>query len=421
MPRPDITSLRWRFPSLTGRGILPLLLGMTLGVTAATVPTPRQLEAWLKRFPKADLNGDGRLTLDEAETYRKRMVSGERSNREVAEKSGGAPREFSVDPGWDESRFPDHAVSKLSPEAIRDLYARQLGGKGNAVVSFPKPDNGAMRIVGTGHSFMQPGYKTLPLITRAAGFEQPLLTHTGGGITGSARYKWEQENGIFQFDRKPVPKLLSSISNAEWDAMMWGPYFNDRPQYYSCWIDFCQKFHPDMKFFLPDAWPQLSQLDFKPKKESELTVEILEKMGREKREGFGQLIEELRGRYGCRIYIMPTSDALVLAAKRFIEGRLPGIQGLHRAVGGKERSLWRDELGHLGPGLERLEGYVFYATLYGRSPVQIQEPIAYQDKSSFPGPELDRIFRELAWEAVIHHPLSGVTDRDADGKADGWK
>ena len=54
---------------------------------------------------------------------------------------------------------------------------------------------------------MAPGYKTLPQIAKAAGFQQQsMLTHTGGGMTGSARYKWEQENGIFQFAGKPQPK-----------------------------------------------------------------------------------------------------------------------------------------------------------------------------------------------------------------------
>ncbi|MHC4435004.1 MAG: hypothetical protein ACYTBS_24465, partial [Planctomycetota bacterium] len=54
------------------------------------------------------------------------------------------------------------------------------------VTSYRKPTNGALRIVGTGHSFMRPGYNTLPIICQAAGFEQPLVTHIGGGITGSA-------------------------------------------------------------------------------------------------------------------------------------------------------------------------------------------------------------------------------------------
>jgi hypothetical protein len=215
----------------------------------------------------------------------------------------GAPPEFDVDPGWQADRFPAHAVCYRSPKEIAEIYAKVQGGNRNPVTSYPKPADGSLRIVGTGHSFMGPGYKTFPLIVKAAGFQQPPpLTHTGGGITGSARYKWEQENGIFQFDGNPTPKLLASIANAEWDAMMWG--------------------------------------------------------------------------------------------------------------------LWRDRLGHLGPGFGNLEGYVFYATLYGRSPERIEGDIHFGGSPDYPSRELDRVFREIAWQAVVNNPLSGVTDKDGDGIRD---
>ncbi len=382
-------------------------------VVEAAQPSPRQLQNWLKRFPAADANGDGKLTPEEARAYLSKVRGAQRGDNG----GRGAPRTFKVDPGWEKDRFPDHAVTYKSAREILKLYANQVGEK-RALVSFEKPKDGALRIVGTGHSFMAPGYKTFPLIARAAGMEQPLHTHTGGGITGSARYKWEQENGIFQFDRKPTPKLLASIANAEWDAMMWGPYFNDRPEYYSCWIDFCLKYNPDMKFFLSDAWPQLYQLGEMPKSETFFTEEIMERMGRERTEGYRELVGALREKYGARIFIMPTSDAMVLAAKHFIRGELPGIEGMHKAVGGKERSLWRDQLGHLGPGFDRLEGYVFYATVYGRSPELITKEILFRDQDDFPGPALDAIFRKIAWQAVANNPLSGVRDRNGDGVRD---
>ncbi len=141
-------------------------------------------------------------------------------------------------------------------------------------------------------------------------------------------------------------------------------------------------------------------------------------MGRERTESYNALVGTLRGKFGNRIFIMPTSDAMVRAAKLQIQGRLPGVEGLHRVVGGKERSLWRDTLGHLGPGFERLEGYVFYATLYGRSPELIKADMDFKDGGVFPGRELDHIFRKIAWQAVIHHPLSGVDGADGDGIAD---
>ena len=396
----DFTKMRQVFIALVAVSSL-----LALGSAEAQI-ADAQLAKWLKRFPQADMNKDGKLSIAEAEAFRKKMQRG----------GGGAPRTFTVDPGWKKDRFPDHAVCYKTPKEIEALYAKQTRGR-EPVVSYEKPTDGSLRIVGTGHSFMAPGYKTFPAITKAAGLKQPpLVTHTGGGMTGSTRYKWEQENGIFQFDRKPTPKLLASIANAKWDAMMWGPYYNDRPEYYSCWIDFCLKYNPDMKFYASDAWPQLDQLDHMPASEDELTDELFVRLGKEKFDTYSSIVNELNSKYDDRVFVMPTCEALVLCTQYFHAGKLPGIEGLHKAVGKKERSLWRDKLGHLGPGLERLEGYVFYATIYGRNP-ELIETNAF-GKASFPSSELDRTFREIAWKAVLNNPLSGVVDENQNGVAD---
>ena len=106
------------------------------------------------------------------------------------------------------------------------------------------------------------------------------------------------------------------------------------------------------------------------------------------------------------------------AAKRFIRGELPGVEGLYKVIGGKENSIWADQRGHLGPGFDRLEGYVFYATLYGKSPELISAPIKFNRNPSFLSADLDEIFREIAWKAVVEHPLSGVTDKNENGIGD---
>ena len=391
-------------------GLFVLASGWVTGA-----PSPEQLVKWLKRFPAADTNKDGRLTAEEANAYQKKI----RDQQKPKSKQGrGAPREFKVDPGWDADRFPEHAISNKTPDQIKEIYARSLDNGKSPVVSFEKPSDGALRIVGTGHSFMAPGYKTFPRICGAAGFQQPLYTHTGGGITGSTRYKWEQENGIFDFDGKPVPKLLSSIANADWEAMMWGPYFNDRPEYYSCWIEFCHKFHPEMRFYLSDAWPQLHQLGETPESEDALTAEVFDRMGDEKRAVYSKLVNTLRNEHGKKIFILPTSDAMLLAAKHYLKGELPGVEGINRIIGKKDRSLWRDHLGHLGPGFERLEGYVFYSTIYGKSAELLDQNIKFGGNDTYPSKELDQVFRKIAWQAVVGHPLSGVRDVDADGIRD---
>lgn len=378
--------------------------------TFALGQSEQQLANWLKRFPAADANGDGKLTVEEARAFREKLLAGRKPNR----RQGGAPRVFEVDPGWQAKRFPEHALCYRTPEQIAAALAETRAGR---VVSYEKPQDGSLRIVGTGHSFMGPGYGTLPKIVAAAGFDQPpMLLHTGGGITGSTRYKWEQENGIFQFDKKPTPKLLASIANAEWDAMTWGPYFNDKPEYYVCWMDFCLKYNPEMRFYLSDAWPQLYQLGEVPNPE-DFDAEVVTKMGEERQAGYAKLVKTLNDKYGEKVFIMPTCDAMVLAAQYHDRGELPGVEGLHKVVGGKERSLWRDHLGHLGPGFGQLEGYVFYATLYGRSPERIENDIRFT-RDAYPSKELDRVFREIAWKAVTGNPLSGVKDQDGDGLAD---
>lgn len=364
-----------------------------------------QLARLLKRFPAADTNKDGTLTKAEALAYRNRLQGAGRQNRQR-----GVPTTFAVDPGWKKDRFPEHAVCYRSAEEILDLYTKRGRGR---VTSYEKPSDGSLRIVGTGHSFMAPGFQSFPRIAEAAGMNQPpLMTHTGGGITGSARYKWEQENGIFQFDKQPTPKLLAAISNGEWDAMMWGPYYNDQPEYYSCWIDFCLKYNPDMKFYLSDAWPQLGQLKSVPDSEQELTDELFAKLEQEKRDASAILIAELNKKYDNRVFVLPTSKAMVLAVKSWRAGRLPGIDGIHKVVGGKTNSLWRDKLGHLGPKLAPLEGYVFYATMYGTSPEKIENPLRGVER------ELDNEFRRIAWQAVIQDPLSGVKDMNKNGLGD---
>ena len=197
--------------------------------------------------------------------------------------------------------------------------------------------------------------------------------------------------------------------------MMWGPYFNDRPEYYLCWMEFCLKYNPAMKFYLSDAWPQIEHLDMAPDSGKGFVAETIASLGKLKNAAYGEILSVLNGKYPGRVFVLPTSDAMVLASQYFERGELPGVEGLHRALGGKKKSLWRDKLGHLGPGFEWLEGYVFYATLYRRSPELIKKEI---DLGEFPGAKLDRVFRRIAWEAVTGNPLSGVRDENGDGVAD---
>lgn len=404
--------------------ILALAVVVPCSIAQAQELTESRLAKLLKRFPEADANGDGKLTEKEFKAARQQFQTDEQRNARQAAAARAIP---TFDPGWEEDEFPPHAVSLKTPEEIMAIYKRGAAGRTYAgakdAMSFPKPADGIMRIVGTGHSFTAPGYRTLPAITLAAGFEQPLSLHNGGGRTGSVSYKWEQENGIYEFDGKPLPKLLAAISNAKWEAMIWGPYTGDRPKFYTSWIDFCEQHSPGMKYFVIDGWPTLSQVQMvlkrkgNPESESFFTDEVFDQLNDFANTGFAGFVKTLRETTE-EVYVLPTRAAMTDAAKRFKRGELPGVEGLFKVIGSKENSIWADQRGHLGPGFDRLEGYVFYATLYGKSPELISAPIKFNTNPSFLTPDLDRIFREIAWKAVVEHPLSGVEDKNKNGIGD---
>ena len=73
-----------------------------------------QLTQWLKRFPAADVDKDGKLSAAEAKAFRSKIQS-------QRKKPGGVKKTFKVDPGWEKDRFPDHSVCYKSPDEIAKL------------------------------------------------------------------------------------------------------------------------------------------------------------------------------------------------------------------------------------------------------------------------------------------------------------
>ena len=127
-----------------------------------------------------------------------------------------------------------------------------------------------------------------------------------------------------------------------------------------------------------------------------LTFDVIDELGREKFDIYAPLVQKMNQQFKePKVFVLPTSDAMVLAAKYYHDGKLPGVEGVHTYVGKKDRSLWRDRLGHLGPGFGQLEGYVFYAALYGKSPEMIDDAIF--TATEYPSQELDQMFRRIAW------------------------
>ena len=55
-----------------------------------------------------------------------------------------------------------------------------------------------------------------------------------------------------------------------------------------------------------------------------------------------------------------------------------------------------------------LATYCHFAVIYRRSPVGLPLPAALKKNRESRDDKLNHLLEELAWEAVIHHPMSGV-------------
>ena len=100
------------------------------------------------------------------------------------------------------------------------------------------------------------------------------------------------------------------------------------------------------------------------------------------------------------LFVVPLGQAVLALRERIVAGKAPGIE--------KQSDLFTDKLGHPKPPIQALSAYCHFAVIYQRSPVGLPRPHRLAGKCP---EDLNRLLQELAWDAVTHHPLSGVTAR----------
>ena len=113
-------------------------------------------------------------------------------------------------------------------------------------------------------------------------------------------------------------------------------------------------------------------------------------------------IRDLNKQFGRTVlYIAPAPQAVIALREKIIAGQAPGLK--------EQEDLFTDALGHGKPPLMALVAYCDFAVIYRRSPVGLPVPaILKQAKLGDQEAALNRLLQELAWEAVLQHPLSGL-------------
>lgn len=113
-------------------------------------------------------------------------------------------------------------------------------------------------------------------------------------------------------------------------------------------------------------------------------------------------VRELNAKYAKdkpAVFVVPVGQAVMALRDLIIQGKAPGIA--------KQSDLFTDPIGHPRDHVKALAAYCHFAIIYGRTPVGLPVPagIAKLPESE----KLNALLQQLAWDAVIAHPLSGVS------------
>jgi hypothetical protein len=97
-----------------------------------------------------------------------------------------------------------------------------------------------------------------------------------------------------------------------------------------------------------------------------------------------------------QVYVVPVGQAVIALREKIIAGEAPGLKA--------QSDLFTDAIGHVKGPVMALNTYCHYAVIYRKSPVGLPMPAVLKGSDE----KLNRLLQELAWDAVTHHPLSGV-------------
>jgi hypothetical protein len=136
-----------------------------------------------------------------------------------------------------------------------------------------------------------------------------------------------------------------------------------------------------------------------------ITIEELRKRHAVHFEKMDERVRELNKMAGRTVmYIAPAPHAVLALREKIVAGHAPGLKN--------QSDLFTDATGHGTPPLKALVGYCNFAVIYRRNPIGLPAPaILKEAKLGDQEDKLNRLLQELAWEAAVQHPLSGVRDQ----------
>lgn len=281
-----------------------------------------RLKKAFEKYPQADTNKDGVLSLEEAKAFRKKMKAG---------KAAAEPVNGSLAKAKTDSQSPSQPLD---------------------------PKQGG-RCLFLGHSFFIPVAKTFDEMARASGLprHQAQFVMSGGGGGAPGRI-WQSSR-----HRKAATEILESGS-IEVLGMTYYDESNCSAEDYGRWIDLAAKHNPHVHIFIGMCWPDSPEAT-----PSEFDKILDGASGR-----VFNTVTELRGKYPkLTIQFINYGKVASELKSRHSDGDLPQIDSL---IGRSNQSLFRDQKGHAGPMLRELAASTWLQQLYDVDQDQLQGAVA---------------------------------------------
>jgi hypothetical protein len=133
-----------------------------------------------------------------------------------------------------------------------------------------------------------------------------------------------------------------------------------------------------------------------------ITAEELRKRHEPYFKSMDEFVREMNKKQGKTVlYLVPVPQAVIALREKIIAGQAPGLK--------EQEDLFTDATGHGKAPLQMLVAYCNYAVIYRRSPVGLPVPNVLKGAKLGENEEkLNRLLQEIAWQAVLDQPLSGV-------------
>jgi len=260
-------------------------------------------------------------------------------------------------------------------------------------------DEKGLTVASMGHSLVPGALDAFEKIVVAAGYEEhKQIRQLRGGVRGTAAAHWGYT------DERQVIK--PALEKGAVDVLTMAVHYQgSAPDDFGRWIDLGLEHNPDMRFFIMDGWPQLRVKKPEGENAAPIGLEIPDMNTFAARqaeidEKVAGVIKALREKYGEKVFLLPVGDGMLELRRRLERGKLPGVKQL---VGEKWTSLYSDSI-HPGYATSVMQGYVYYACIYGKNPEKLGNPFYnIPDK-------LNRILQEAAWDVVRKNKYSGITN-----------